>query len=168
MDILLLTCSIILILLGIVGSFLPVLPGPLTSWGGLLLIHYHTLVPQDNTFIWITFGVALVIFILDYFIPALGAKKFGGTKYGSYGATIGLFIGLISPIPFGILIGPFLGAYTGELINDNSNKKKALNSAIGSLIGFLGGVFIKLCASLVFLFYFCAIIWNHLVSSLLN
>ena len=119
MDILILTCSIILILLGIIGSFLPVLPGPLTSWGGLLLIHYHTLVPQDNTFIWITFRVALVIFILDYFIPALGAKKFGGTKYGSYGATIGLFIGLISPVPFGILIGPFLGAYTGELINDS-------------------------------------------------
>lgn len=163
MDIIILTCSIVLIILGIVGSFLPVLPGPLTSWGALILIHQHTLVPENNKFIWITFGIGLGIFILDYFIPALGTKKFGGTKYGSNGATIGLIIGLISPVPFGIIAGPFLGAYAGELINDSSDKKKALNSAIGSLIGFLGGVFIKLSTTIVFLYFFCAIIWKNLM-----
>ncbi|MGB2153239.1 MAG: DUF456 family protein, partial [Flavobacteriaceae bacterium] len=87
MDIFLFALSSALILLGIVGSFLPVLPGPLTSWLGLLLIHQHSGIPSNNTFLWITFGVALTVFLLDYIIPALGTKKFGGSKSGVYGAS---------------------------------------------------------------------------------
>ena len=161
MDTLFLTLSILLILLGIIGSFLPVLPGPLTSWGGLILIHQHSNVPQNSSFIWITFGIALAVFILDYIIPSLGTKKFGGTKKGVYGASIGLIIGLLFLGPFGVIAGPFLGAYAGELLEDN-NQKKALKSALGSLIGFLGGVFLKFSVALVYLYFFCAILWRHI------
>ena len=94
MDILFLVCAIVLVFLGIAGSFLPVLPGPLTSWAGLFLIHFHSKVEQNPSFLWITFGIALAVFLLDYIIPALGTKKFGGTKSGVYGASIGLIIGL--------------------------------------------------------------------------
>tara|TARA_B100000767_G_C19770873_1_gene539929 strand:+ start:523 stop:1011 length:489 start_codon:yes stop_codon:yes gene_type:complete len=162
MDIIILTSSFVLICLGIIGSFLPILPGPLTSWGGLFLIHNHSQVPENSSFVWITMGVALVLFFMDYFIPAIGTKKFGGTKYGAYGASIGLIIGLLFLGPFGILIGPFSGAYFGELLK-NKNQKKALKSALGSLLGFLSGVFIKLTVTLGYLYFFCAIIWKNLI-----
>ena len=162
MDILILVISIGLILLGIVGSFLPVLPGPLTSWGGLFLIDYHSKVEQNPSFLCITFGIALAVFLLDYIIPALGTKKFGGTKSGIYGASIGLLIGLLFLGPFGVLAGPFFGSYVGELLHDN-NQKKALKSALGSLIGFLGGVFIKFSVAIIYLYFFCAIIWKKLL-----
>jgi len=162
MDILILVISIGLILLGIVGSFLPVLPGPLTSWGGLFLIDYHSKVEQNPSFLCITFGIALAVFLLDYIIPALGTKKFGGTKSGIYGASIGLLIGLLFLGPFGVLAGPFFGAYVGELLHDN-NQKKALKSALGSLISFLGGVFIKFSLAIIYLYFFCAIIWKKLL-----
>ena len=161
MDIFLFALSSVLILLGIVGSFLPVLPGPLTSWLGLLLIHQHSGIPSNNTFLWITFGVALTVFLLDYIIPALGTKKFGGSKSGVYGASIGLVIGLLFLGPLGIIAGPFLGAYTGELLQD-SNRKKALKAALGALLGFLGGVFLKFSVALIYLYFFCAIIWKDL------
>jgi uncharacterized protein YqgC (DUF456 family) len=162
MDILFLVLSIVLILLGIIGSFLPVLPGPLTSWSGLLLLHYHSKVEQNPSFLWITFGIALAVLLLDYIIPALGAKKFGGTKSGVYGASIGLLIGLLFLGPFGVLTGPFFGAYVGELLQDN-NQKKALKAALGSLIGFLGGVFIKFLVTVIYIYFFCAIIWKQLL-----
>ena len=101
--------------IGIIGSFLPVLPGPLTSWIGLLIFHLTDVVPMNWTFLIITLIIALGIWILDYIIPALGTKRFGGTKAGMIGTSIGLVIGLIAPIPGGIIIGPFFGALIGEL-----------------------------------------------------
>ena len=109
-------------------------------------------------YFWYCFGC----FLLDYIIPALGTKKFGGTKSGVYGASIGLIVGLLFLGPFGVLAGPFFGAYVGELLHDN-NQKKALKSALGSLIGFLGGVFIKFSVAIIYLYFFCAIIWKQLL-----
>jgi uncharacterized protein YqgC (DUF456 family) len=107
MDIFLLLLGFVFVCLGIIGSFLPVLPGPITSWVGLLLLHSTNIFPMDWTFLGVTLAIALLIWILDYFIPAMGTKRFGGTRYGIYGTTIGLLIGLVSPIPFGMLIGAF-------------------------------------------------------------
>ena len=116
MEIFLTILGFVFACLGVVGSFLPVLPGPITAWVGLLLLHLTKAVPQDWSYLGITLFIAIAIFILDYFIPAYGTKKFGGTKYGAYGTTIGLLIGLLSPIPFGIIIGAFSGAFVGELL----------------------------------------------------
>ena len=114
MDILLLLLGLFFLILGIIGSFIPVLPGPITSWIGLLLIHLTNVIPYNWTFILTTFTIALFVYILDYIIPALGTKKFGGSKYGIIGTTVGLLVGLIFLGPFGIIIGPFIGAFTGE------------------------------------------------------
>ena len=98
------------VLLGIVGSFLPVLPGPLTGWVGLFLLHQSDRIPQDNTFLLLTsFAIALLVFLIDYVIPALGTKKFGGSKKGIIGSTIGLVIGLLFLGPLGIIVGTFSG-----------------------------------------------------------
>ena len=124
-------------ILGIVGAFIPVLPGPITGWVGLLLLHLTKVVPIDWTFLSITLVIAVLIYVLDYIIPALGAKKFGGSRYGIYGTTFGLVIGLIFFPPYGIIIGPFFGALTGELLYDSNDSQRALRAAFGALIGFL-------------------------------
>lgn len=145
---------------GILGSFLPVLPGPGVSWVGLLLLHLTTAVPQNWWFLGITLAVAIIIFALDYIIPAIGTKKFGGTKAGMIGTTIGLIVGLIAPIPGGIIIGPFVGAFIGELSN-KADKKTAAKAAFGSFLGFLTGTFLKFMVTIVFLGLFISKAWEY-------
>lgn len=162
MDIFLLLLGFVLVILGIIGSFLPVLPGPLTSWFGLLLLYLTKVVPQDWTFLGITLGIAVLIFILDYFIPAMGTKRLGGTKYGVYGTTIGLIVGLFFiPVPFGMLIGAFCGALIGELIYDSNDANRALKASFGAFLGFLASATIKFLVSLVFLGFFIAKFWEY-------
>ena len=96
--------------------------------------------------------VAVVVTILDYIVPVWGTKKFGGTKYGTRGATVGLIIGLFLGPP-GIILGPFIGAVVGELIFKD-DMKYALKAGFGSLLGFLTGIGLKLAASFVITFYF--------------
>ncbi len=151
MDIVLVVFGFILVILGIIGSVLPVLPGPLTGWVGILLLFLTKSIPMSYYWLGITLGIAVLIFILDYIIPGLGAKKFGGSKKGATGATIGLIVGLILPIPLGFVIGAFVGALIGELIHDPKDIKRALRSAFGSFIGFLASTTMKLFVSLVFL-----------------
>ncbi|MGS2725394.1 DUF456 domain-containing protein [Psychroserpens sp. BH13MA-6] len=153
MDIFLVVLAGIFMILGIIGSFLPVLPGPLTSWVGLLIFHLAKAIPMNWTFLIITFIVALGIWILDYIIPAMGTKRFGGTKAGMIGTSIGLIVGLLSPIPGGIIIGPFFGALIGELIN-KSEFDKALKAAFGSFLGFIASTFIKFMVAMIFLGFY--------------
>ncbi|MEC3906696.1 DUF456 domain-containing protein [Tamlana sp. 2201CG12-4] len=160
MDIILIIIASLIMVLGILGSFLPVLPGPLTSWIGLLVVHFTKAIPMDKTFLIITLIIALLIWVLDYIIPALGTKRFGGTKYGMIGTSIGLIIGLIAPIPGGIIIGPFLGALIGELIN-KSDTKAATKAAFGSFIGFITSTFIKFVVAVIYLGLFIGILWDH-------
>ena len=160
MDIALLVLGLFLCLLGIVGSFLPVLPGPPVSWAGLLLLHLTEAVPQDWWFLGVTGVVALAIFALDYIIPVVGTKKFGGTKAGMIGTTIGLIIGILAPIPGGIIIGPFVGAFLGELSNKADNKT-ALKAAFGSFLGFLTGAFMKFVVSIIFTGLFIGKVIEH-------
>ncbi|WBX70782.1 DUF456 domain-containing protein [Tenacibaculum retecalamus] len=161
MDIFLAVLGFCFVCLGIIGSFLPVLPGPITSWIGLLLLHLTNAVPQNWTFLGITLVIAIIIFILDYFIPAMGTKRFGGTKYGVYGTTIGLIIGLLSPIPFGILIGAFLGALIGELIYDSKDTNRAIKASFGALLGFLTSATIKFSIAIVYFVLFFTTLWEY-------
>ncbi|EAR02339.1 DUF456 domain-containing protein [Maribacter sp. HTCC2170] len=162
MDIALLIFGFILMLIGILGSFLPVLPGPTVSWIGLLLLYLTKAVPDDWVFLGITLAIALTVFALDYIIPAVGTKKFGGTKAGMLGTTIGLLVALFFPIlgPFGIIIWPFVGALVGELMN-KADKKTATKAAFGSFIGFLTGTFLKFMVTIVFLGLFISKAWDY-------
>ena len=160
MDIILIIIAALLMLVGIIGSFLPILPGPLTSWIGLLVVHFTDAVPMDKSFLIITLVIAIVIWLLDYIIPAIGTKKFGGTKYGMIGTSIGLIVGLLAPIPGGIIIGPFIGALIGELIN-KSDTKTATKAAFGSFIGFLTSTFIKFVVAVIYLGLFIGVLWDY-------
>lgn len=160
MDIFLLLLGFVFVFLGIIGSFLPVLPGPLTSWVGLFLLHSTKIIPMDWTFLGITLGIAILIWILDYFIPAMGTKRFGGTKYGVYGTTIGLIVGLLSPIPFGMLLGAFFGALIGELIYDSKDTNRALKASFGAFLGFLASATIKFSIATVYFVLFVIQFWE--------
>lgn len=159
MDIILLVVAGLFMLLGVLGSFLPILPGIPMSWLGFLLFHLTSAVPMNYTFLGITLFITIVIFALQYAIPALGTKYLGGTKWGMAGATIGLFIGLFLPIPFAVLIVPFIGAYLGEMMN-KANSGAALKAASGSFIGLLASTFMEFVVTGIFLLLFLYKLWS--------
>lgn len=151
-DIFLLALGITLIIIGLIGCVVPVLPGPPLSFLGMLSLNYSQWGPFESDLLW-TFGlVAIVVTALDYIVPIWGTKKFGGSKAGIWGAAIGLFVGLFIG-PVGILFGPFLGALAGELMQ-KTETKKALVAALGSFLGLLMGVGLKLIASGFMTYYF--------------
>jgi uncharacterized protein YqgC (DUF456 family) len=161
MDVLLLSLGFACMIIGIFGSFLPVLPGPPLSWLGLLLLYATDAVPINYWMLGITLAITVVISILDYVIPAKGTKRFGGSRYGIWGTNIGLVVGLLAPVPFGFIIGPFVGAFVCELINDSKNHKGALRAATGSLLGLLASTFIKLVVCIAFLGIFISVAWEY-------
>lgn len=163
MDIFLLILGLILCLLGIVGSFSPIIPGPITSWFGLLVIHFSKLIPFDNQFLFITFLIAALIFTLDLIIPILGLKKLGGSKKGLIGSTIGLLLGLFLAGPVGLLIGSFFGAISGEYVNNNSIKK-SIKPAMGTFIGMAVGTTIKFLTSTIFLGLYFYIVYSNFIN----
>ncbi len=153
MDIALIIIGIILLLLGIAGSILPVLPGPTLGYIALLLLQFSSLKPFGVGFL-VAMAIAVaVVTLLDYLVPAWGTKKFGGTKSGTWGATLGLIAGILFLPPIGIIVGPFVGAFLGELLAGR-NDRDAFRSAFGSFLGFLAGTFIKLLLTLIMSFYF--------------
>lgn len=160
MDIFLLISGFLVVLMGIIGSILPVLPGPLASWVGLLLLYLTKAVPINWTILGITLGVAILVSVIDYMLPILGTKKFGGSNYGVNGSMIGLIFGIFFG-PLGIIVGPFLGALIGELIKDHKDFKKALKAAVGSFIGFLSSTILKFVVCLVFSGMYIAVFWEY-------
>lgn len=161
MDIVLLILGFICMIVGIFGSFLPVLPGLSCCWVGLLLLYLTKAVDNNYWMLGITLVVTIIITILDYVIPSKGTKKFGGSRYGVWGTNIGLIVGILAPIPFGVIIGPFVGAFLGELIFDSTNHKRALKAATGSLLGFLASSFINFLCCVVFLGIFLSVTWEY-------
>lgn len=168
MDILLIILGAICLLIGIIGCVAPVLPGVPLAYLGLLLLHWTERVQFSCQFLTVWAVIVVVIQLLDYFIPAWGTKKFGGTKWGVWGSTIGLFVGLFMG-PMGIVIGPFVGAVVGELlyfnrhpqtaqstdeIGKNSQFNRALRAGLGSFIGLLTGTILKLICCGMMVFYF--------------
>lgn len=133
----------VLMLLGILGSFLPVLPGPPLSYLGLLLLQLLPQPPFSTRFLLIYLGLTLLVTIIDYLVPIYGSKKLGASKYGVWGSTLGLIAGLFFFPPLGIILGPFLGAVAGELLHGKKSNE-ALRSGLGAFLGFVGGTLLKL------------------------
>ncbi|MFH6998231.1 DUF456 domain-containing protein [Flavobacterium sp. FlaQc-57] len=161
MDLLLLLVGFICMIIGVFGSFFPILPGLSSCWVGLLLLYLTKAVENNYWVLGITLLLTIVITILDYVIPAKGTKKFGGSSYGVWGTNIGLIIGILAPIPFGVIIGPFVGAFVGELIYDSKNHQRALKAATGSLLGFLASSFVNFLFCIIFLGIFLSIAWQN-------
>ena len=143
----------ILIVLGIIGCFLPVLPGPPLGYVGILLLHFSSLGHFSATLLIILGLVVLLVSVLDYLVPVLGAKKFGGSNMGVIGCVVGLVLGIFIFPPIGIIVGPFLGAIAGELLNGD-DLKKAIKSGFGSFLGYILGTGVKLAVCFVMAYFY--------------
>ncbi len=153
MDILLIVLGALFIISGVLGCVLPIIPGPPLSYIGLLLLHFTERYQFSSKFLIIWAIITVVVYVLDYLIPAWGTKKFGGSRRGVFGSIIGLVIGMFFFPPFGIIIGPFIGAVVGEL-TIGKDSGAALKSGFGSFLGFLAGTLLKLIASGMMTWYF--------------
>ncbi len=153
MDILIISTSVILILIGIIGSIIPILPGPPVTYCGLLLVQFSSKNRFSVEFL-ILFGMlAIISAFIDNLLPVYATKKFNGSMKGVRGSAIGLIIGLFFFPPFGIIIGPMIGAFVGEII-DGKSTEKAIKPAFGSFIGFLSSIFLRVTLSIIMAYYF--------------
>ena len=152
MDILFVIIGIILLLVGIVGCVLPVLPGQILAWASLLMLQFKSDPPFAAKFIILWALITAGVTILDYIVPLWGTKKLGGSKYGIWGAALGLLVGIFFS-PIGLIVGPFAGAFAGEMIA-GKDSNTAFKSGLGSFIGFLTGTLLKLVISFVMGYYF--------------
>lgn len=153
LDIILTILGAVLIIVGILGCILPVLPGIPLSYVGILLLHFTSMVEFSTQFLIIWGIIVIIVQLLDYYVPIWGTKKFGGGKKGAWGSAIGIGAGIFILPPWGIIIFPFVGAVIGELI-DNKELNIALKAGFGAFIGFLAGTVMKLIVAIVLAFYF--------------
>lgn len=150
---------IVLIILAFVGLIYPILPSVVFLIGSFIL---YGVFFSFEPFSWLFWTVQVLFVILlfgaDYMANLIGVKKFGGTKAGIWGSTIGLLIGpFVIPV-IGILIGPFLGAIIGEWIVHRSNLKTAVKVGVGSVVGFISSVVTKGIIQIVMAIYFFLVI----------
>lgn len=144
MDIALLVIAFLLMLIGIIGCIVPGLPGTPIAYAGLWIAQITECVDFSWQFLLVWGIVTVVISALDYIVPAWGTKRFGGTKWGVWGSTIGVFVGLFAG-PWGVILGPLVGAVIGELLGGKA-AQEALRAGWGSFIGILFGTILKLIA----------------------
>ena len=155
MTILIIVFSIILLILGVIGSILPIVPGPPLSFVGLLLLHLFTPFVMQEDYLFL-FGIsAALITFLDYWLQVYSVKLFGGGKASTIGVVAGIVVGIFIFPPLGVLVGPFLGAYIGAIVESDFDLVKSFKIAFGSLIGFLGGTILKFVYSII-------VIWQYL------
>lgn len=149
----------ILIIVGIVGTVLPVLPGVPIVFGGMLLAAWADHFAHVGTFTLILLGVlAALALAVDLVAGMLGAQRVGASRYAVIGATLGTLIGVFLGVA-GLLLGPFVGALAGELVAGGS-LRKATGVGVGAWLGFLVGAVAKLglCFAMLGLFAFAFLV----------
>ncbi len=137
---------------GLIGVIVPVLPGTLLSFAGMVCAYFVTGSTITTTQLIVCGVVSVAVVLLDYLLPGYFTKVFGGTKAGITGATIGTFVGLLFGIP-GIILGPFFGAVIGEMVGSKVDIDRALSVGLGSLLSFLVGSGIKLIVGLYMIYH---------------
>lgn len=152
MEIFIAVIGALLVIIGLLGTFIPMLPGTPISYAGLLLL---LLIP-GCTLTWkffLIWGIIVVVLqVLNYFIPIWGVNKFGGTKYGQWGSVLGVIVGLFAG-PLGIIVGPFVGAVIGELIA-GTNFSDSLRAGFGSFLGTFIGMVLGIIVAAILMFYY--------------
>ena len=130
-------------MIGLIGCVLPIIPGPPLAYIGLLFLHFTQRIQFESNELFLWAFIAIAVTVADNVLPIWTTKKFGGSKAGVWGSTIGLILGLFFP-PLGILVGPFVGAVLGEMLNNNN--EKAFKAGLGAFMGFVFGVGLKLAS----------------------
>jgi uncharacterized protein YqgC (DUF456 family) len=152
MDITLAIVGLIMGIIGLLGVIIPVLPGTILSYIGLLSVYFIS-GNSISTLQLVICGIAsVVVVVLDYILPGYFSKMFGGTKYGITGATIGTIIGMFFGI-IGIILGPFIGAVAGEMVGKKIELSQAIKVGLGSMMAFFAGTGLKLIIGVYILYH---------------
>lgn len=145
-------------LIAIIGCIIPGLPGTPIAYLGLWIAQATNRIDYSWQFLLIWGIITIVVSLLDYVVPAWGTKQFGGTKFGVWGSTIGVIVGLFFGAA-GVILGPLVGAVIGELIS-GKELSNAVKAGWGSFIGLLFGTVLKLIS--------CGLMTTFFIQSILN
>ena len=173
MEIILAVAAFLFLLVGLVGSVVPAIPGPPLAYIGLLLLQWSGYGGFSPAFLWLWAGITAAVTVMDNVLPAWMTKRFGGSRMAVIGSVLGLVAGTIFFAPVGLLVGPFLGALAGELISrrvqagrkeidstgsaategDSVGGAKALKAAFGAFLAFILGTGAKLIIGSIMIYY---------------
>ncbi|MGH7314115.1 MAG: DUF456 domain-containing protein [Candidatus Rokuibacteriota bacterium] len=149
----------LLFLLGLAGAVIPWLPGPLFILAGAVLWAFATDFAEIAVGrLAILAGLALATFLLNFVAGAIGARRYGGTRWGVVGAIAGAVVGLFFG-PLGLLIGPVAGAITGELLR-GADLEGSVRSGFGAMVGLLAGIVADFTIALVMVGLFLWWVWR--------
>lgn len=145
---------IVIMVIGVLGTFLPVLPGAvlifLAALGYGIYEGFQQITPLTLIILFCLMGLTMLI---DYLAGVIGAKKYGASKWGTWGSFIGGILGAILFSIFGLIIGPFVGAVVGELATGRK-PAEAFRVGLGTVLGMAGGAVIKFVIGLSMVIYF--------------
>jgi uncharacterized protein len=141
--------ALIIMLIGLVGTVLPFLPGIILVYAGYLIYGFATGWKAYGAVTMVGWGIITgLVLLLDFYAGTLGAKRYGASRYGVWGSLIGGLAGGVTAGLPGLILGPFIGAIAGELWAGGSGRE-ALRSARGSLVGFVAGSLVKVAVGIV-------------------
>ncbi len=147
--------TICLLVAGIIGCVLPVLPGHLIILIGV--IAYRLMLGTDSGLHWWSFAVLIVLMAIsqtfEMLSGAAGSKWFGGTRWGAIGAVLGSIVGMFF-LPFGLLLGPLIGAFVCEIAVAKKRGHHAAISGVGSVVGTLAGMGFKIAIGVAMIGWF--------------
>ncbi|HKH74815.1 MAG TPA: DUF456 domain-containing protein [Vicinamibacterales bacterium] len=155
MTIVLWIIGITLVIVGLVGTVLPALPGAMLIVAGLVVAAWADGFTKVGVWTLLLIGViGAASYLVDFAAAALGARKFGATPRAMVGAGLGTLLGLFLGLP-GIIIGPFLGAVIGEL-TVHRDMAKVGKAGLAAWIGFVVGMAVKVAIAFVMIGIFLA------------
>lgn len=151
----------ILFIIAFAGVFYPIIPSILFLWAGFVLYGFIFSFHAFSWFFWLVEGLfTALLFASDYLANFIGIKRFGGSKAGVWGSTIGLLAGpFIIPF-FGIIIGPFIGAFLAELVVNRKTIGESIKIGVGSVIGFISSIGMKIIIQLVMVAIFLMAVFH--------
>lgn len=152
MDLTLSIIALIMGFIGLLGVIIPVLPGTILSYIGLLCVFFTTSSSITMLQLVVCGVFSVLAILLDYLLPGYFSKMFGGTKYGITGATIGAIVGIFFGF-IGIILGPFVGALLGEMMGGKKDISQAMKVGMGSMLAFFAGTGVKLIIG-AYIFYY--------------